>query len=133
MSASERFCTQCRHTISPRGGATPEYCPICGRSMSAATAPPRTVPYAPRGTTPADRSGKATASFVLGIFSLIVCGVVLGIIAIVLGSQARKEIDASRGRVGGRGLATAGITLGAVGIALSVGWGLLSGGLRFVL
>ncbi len=64
------------------------------------------------------KSGKAIAALVLGILSLLApFGIVLGIIAIVLGSLARKEIQADPG-LEGDGMALAGIITGAVGSVL---------------
>jgi hypothetical protein len=64
------------------------------------------------------KSGKAIAALVLGILSLVApLGIVLGIIAIVLGSLARKEIQASPD-LEGDGMALAGIITGAVGSVL---------------
>lgn len=57
--------------------------------------------------------GKATGSLVCGIISLFFAGIILGIVAIVMGMQAKKE-----GFVGGK--ATAGIVLGVIGIAGTV-------------
>src|SRR5262245_25951062 len=54
----------------------------------------------------------ATTAFVLGILSLLFCGIFTGIPAIVLGRRARREIDASGGQLGGRGTATAGLVTG---------------------
>ena len=64
-------------------------------------------------------SGKAIASLVCGIVGLIVFGPVLGTIALVMGVLARKE-TAPVGPYRGRGMATAGIVLGAVDIAFAV-------------
>jgi hypothetical protein len=64
------------------------------------------------------KSGKAIAALVLGILSLLApLGIVLGIIAIVLGSLARKEIQADPG-LEGDGMALAGIITGAIGSVL---------------
>ncbi|HYZ18667.1 MAG TPA: DUF4190 domain-containing protein [Gaiellaceae bacterium] len=78
-----------------------------------------TEPAAPTTTTttPTRTSGKAIASLVLGIICLFAFGLILGILAIVFGVQARRETEADTS-VGGRGLATAGITLGIIGIVL---------------
>jgi hypothetical protein len=63
-------------------------------------------------------SSKATAALVFGILGLVLCPFVCSIVALVLGYQARREIDRSGGAMGGRGNATAGLILGWVGIAL---------------
>lgn len=72
----------------------------------------------PVATTAAQRtSGKAIAALVLGIVSIFAFGFIAGVIAIILGVLARKEIDADPS-LGGRGLATAGLVLGIIGIVL---------------
>jgi Domain of unknown function (DUF4190) len=63
---------------------------------------------------------KAVWSLVLGILSLFCCGVVTGVIAIVLGRMAQNEIAASGGYQGGAGMAKAGFVLGIIGAVLSV-------------
>jgi hypothetical protein len=63
--------------------------------------------------------GAATAALILGICSLILCPLCAPF-AIFYGSRARKDIDASDGRLTGRGLGTAGVVLGWVAIALTV-------------
>jgi len=72
-------------------------------------------PMPPYGYPAPTQSGKATASLVLGIVSLAMCGFFAGIPAMILGSQAKKEIRAAQGRIGGEGLATAGFVTGLVG------------------
>jgi hypothetical protein len=62
-------------------------------------------------------SGRAIASLVLGIVSLFLFGVIAGVLAIVFGVQARKETQRDP-TVGGRGLATAGMILGIIGVVL---------------
>lgn len=57
---------------------------------------------------------------ILGILSLVCCGVITGIVAIVLSQQAKREIAASGGMQTGAGQAQAGFVLGIIGIALSV-------------
>ncbi len=63
-------------------------------------------------------NGKATAALVLGILGFVFCPFICSIAAVVLGYQARGEIDNSGGRMGGRSNATAGIVLGWIGLAL---------------
>ena len=79
--------------------------------------PQQQQPWQPQ-TTP----GSATASLILGICSLVVCGIICGPLALVYGNKARNEIDASGGRLGGRGMATAGIVMGWIGIGLWALW-----------
>jgi len=69
--------------------------------------------YPTPGIEPAAKtSGMAIASLVTGIFGL-------SLIAIILGFIARKQIRESMGAQSGEGLATAGIILGFVWLALS--------------
>ena len=69
-------------------------------------------------------NGKATASMVTGISSLVLswcCGLgLVGIVAVVLGVKARAEIQASRGSQDGDGMALAGIVTGAVAALLGL-------------
>ncbi|HRI97893.1 MAG TPA: DUF4190 domain-containing protein [Nocardioides sp.] len=64
-------------------------------------------------------SGRATKALVLGIVSIVFCGLFTGVPAMVLGRRAQREIDASEGRLRGRGTATAGLVTGAIGTLLS--------------
>ena len=61
---------------------------------------------------PAD--GKAVASLVLGILSLLGCGALLAIPAVILGVLARRDAERSGGRIGGAGLALGGIVTGVL-------------------
>jgi len=72
--------------------------------------PPGTAKPHPRGT----------LILVLGILSFFVCGVVLGVVAYVMGNNALKEIDRNPGAYTNRGRVNAGRICGAIGAALSV-------------
>ena len=63
---------------------------------------------------------KALWSMILGILSLVCCGLLAGIPALILGNSAQKEIAASGGAQSGEGMAKAGIILGWISIALSI-------------
>jgi hypothetical protein len=80
------------------------------------TPDPRWVQTAPTA------SGKATAALVLGVLGFVFCPIIFSVLALVFGHQGRNEIDGSGGRISGRGLATAGIILGWVGLVI---WALL--------
>jgi len=67
-----------------------------------------------------ESNGKAITALVLGICGILVCPVLLSIPALILGYQARGEIDRSGGRQSGRGMAVAGIVLGWIGVVLGV-------------
>lgn len=66
---------------------------------------------------PQHTNGLAVASLVLGIIWLYWLG---SILALIFGYTARRQIDASGGWQTGRGLATAGIVLGWIGVATLV-------------
>lgn len=63
-------------------------------------------------------SQKATWSMILGILSLLCCGL-LGIASIIMGQQAKGEIAASNGHLTGSGQAQAGFILGIVALSLT--------------
>jgi len=67
-------------------------------------------------------SGEAIAALVLGICGLCVLPLLGPVLALVFGYRARAEVDRSRGRTGGRGMAVAGIVLGWVGLAFAAFW-----------
>lgn len=69
---------------------------------------------------PQQSSSKAVVALVLGIVGLFFCQLLVGIAALVVGRNAVREIDASGGRLGGRGMATAGWILGLVDLVLGV-------------
>jgi prepilin-type processing-associated H-X9-DG protein len=93
-------------------------CPSCGRELivPVAGAP---VARAELEFEPLESrtSGKAIASLVLGLMSLV-CNIVTGLPAIILGALGLSDISRSKGRVKGRGLAIAGIALGGLGCTL---------------
>lgn len=65
------------------------------------------------GVAPSGTNGKAVAALILAIVWI---GGIGAVIAVFLGHAARREIDASGGAQQGRGMATAGIVLGWLGI-----------------
>lgn len=107
----------------PPGGSEP---PPYGGEPPSYGAPPPPPPggyggyggQPPYGASPQGTNKKAIWALVLGIGSLLCCGLIAGIPAIVLGNMAKKEIDAGNGT--GRGLATAGFVLGIIAVALSL-------------
>jgi len=62
----------------------------------------------------------AILSLISGIANYLGLWFIGAIAAIVTGYAAKNEIEKSNGRVGGLGLANAGLILGWVGIALSI-------------
>ena len=83
--------------------------------------PPPPPPSGNFGQPPAapGNSPKALWAMISGIFSLLCCGP-LGILALVLGLSAKKEIQASGGAQTGGGMATAGIVLGSLALVWMV-------------
>jgi hypothetical protein len=67
----------------------------------------------------AQQNQKALWSMILGILSLVCCGLFTGIPAIILGNMGKKEIDLAPGQTG-RGMAQAGFIMGIIGTVLSV-------------
>lgn len=63
-------------------------------------------------------SSQATASLVLGIVGLVLCGGILSPIAWYLGAQEERAIDEGRRDPGGRQTAQAGKVLGIIGTVL---------------
>ncbi len=80
-------------------------------------------------TPPAETSGKAVLSLVFGIASLLFCGAfITGIPAMILARMAKKDIQASQGRLTGEGIGTAGFVTGLIGtIVGTVGLALVAG------
>ncbi len=103
---------------NPPTGVPPE--PLPPEPPPVAPYPPN--PPAPSGpipamTPPGEKMGLSIASLVLGILSLcgsgaFICGGILGIVAIILGYLGLHSK--------GRGMAIAGIILGAIGILLTL-------------
>jgi hypothetical protein len=67
---------------------------------------------------PVSTSGKATTSLILGILSLF-CNVLAGLPALIVGLLALRDINRSRGRLGGHGLALAGVITACAGTLMS--------------
>jgi hypothetical protein len=98
--------------------------PPYGRAPYGAGYPqPGYGPYGYQGYRPA-RNGKATAAMWTGIGTLVLTfccgGGILGVVPIVLGVKARKEIRAGGGQQEGDGMALAGIITGTIAIVLSL-------------
>jgi hypothetical protein len=74
-------------------------------------------PITPAPAATSRRSSKAIASLVLSLLSWLICPIVLSIAAIVLGSQAKREIDGDPS-ITGRGMAQAGFVIGIAGLVI---------------
>ncbi len=96
------------------------YCRSCGAELAGAYFCPRCgAPAGSAGAAPEGTSGNAVASLVLGIVGLVIFPLVPSILAIVLGRSAKRDIHQRPG-LAGEGMATAGIVLGWVGVAVVV-------------
>jgi len=71
------------------------------------------------GTTGKSYNGMAIASFVLSLVGLLFCGVVLGIVAIILGAVALNGMKTSGNRQGRR-LSLAGVIIGVLDIIAGI-------------
>jgi len=105
------FCIQCGYNLS--GVAIGASCPECGRTV-APSFHSQTLPT----------SGKAIASLVLGISSIVSCmfyGVptlVCGPLAIIFARQAKGQVERGEASDASAGMATAGLICGIVGLGL---------------
>lgn len=93
-------------------------------------APPPYNPYGQPGYgAPRQDHPKAQTAMILGVLSLVCCGIFTGIPAYIMGNNALKEIHYSGGALGGEGMAKAGKILGIISIVLFVFglivWGIL--------
>lgn len=75
--------------------------------------------YAPFAPTNIPTNSLAIVSLVAGILSYVVLPFVGGIIGLITGIMARKEIKASNNTQGGDGMATVGIIISALNIVFS--------------
>jgi hypothetical protein len=128
-------CPTCSAQIDPDA----QFCPFCGTrvvkesSVSAPTIapPPLQQPYQPfdqQWTTPGQLSAtpvsvpNSTAAVVSLIFGILcwvpILPVIGAIVAVIAGHMARNEIRAANGRIGGAGMAKAGLILGYAHLAL---------------
>lgn len=107
-------------TVGDTGFAPPVPPPPPPGSRAPAAGPASTWPPPPgpaAGSQP-PTSSKATTALVLGIVSWLICPIVLSVLAMVYAQQAKREIDASAGRIGGRGRAEAALWIGATSLVV---------------
>lgn len=81
--------------------------------------PPEQPQYGYQPQLPPPDHPRAMTAMILGILGLVLCQLV-GPFAWKIGGQAMREIDASGGQLGGRGLAQAGYILGIVATVLLI-------------
>lgn len=104
----------------PPANVTPPYQAAPPGQWQGTTAPPAYgYPMAGRPNAPG-----AVAALVCGLVGIFACPFV-GIAGIVMGNKAKKEIRDSGGYYDGEGLATAGLVLGWISIALLVLWAVI--------
>jgi type II secretory pathway pseudopilin PulG len=88
-------------------------------SQQASQYPPQAQPFSGQQQSPSAQQtdGKATASLILGILSLLCLSIFAGIPAIILGHMSKANIRRSMGRLKGDGMATAGLIMGYISAA----------------
>ncbi len=98
-----------------------------GPAYSQGPAMPPPIPptgFPPVAAVKKGTSGMAVASLVMGICSFLCLPVLGSILAIILGLVARGQIKRESGRLEGKGLAAAGITLGTLSLVLILAVGI---------
>lgn len=65
-------------------------------------------------------SGLAIGSLIASILGLTALPTIGSIVGLILGYMARRRIEESMGRMGGEGMARAGIIIGWIGVGLAV-------------
>jgi type IV pilus assembly protein PilA len=110
------FCSRCGQSM-PEGATL---CAACGQQAGLADTPlaglsSQATAGMPGPPVPQKTSGMAIASLIFGILFIFFP---LSIPAVVFGHIALSQIKRSGGRLGGRGLAIAGLVLGYLGIAM---------------
>ena len=68
----------------------------------------------------APTDGLAVAALIAGIAGFFFCPIVGGVLAIIFGYMARRNISESGGRLGGDSFATAGIILGFIQLGITL-------------
>ena len=112
MPDTSPVCTQCgaeaKNAPQPQAVPQPQ---VPGWSQPGAAQPYQVAP-------PTD--GKALASMIFGIVGMLCFWGVLGIPAVILGHLGKSSISKSMGRLKGEGMATAGLVMGYLNIALGI-------------
>jgi hypothetical protein len=115
-AGSTKTCPACAEKVQ----LAAQVCRFCGYDFNAGMRPGAVA----AGAT--DTNGKAIASLVLGILWMFGLG---SLLAVILGHMAKREIDRTGGRQGGRGLAIAGLILGWLGVAGIIAFVIVTAGL----
>jgi type IV pilus assembly protein PilA len=123
---SAHFCNKCGSPLGSSAGApapaAPPFVPPAAHAPSHAPVPGALPPpHAPQYygapapyVGPTEKSGKAIGALIFGIFFFIFPSAIL---AIILGHWSLSDIRKAGGRLTGRGMGTAGMILGYMGIA----------------
>ena len=111
----------------PQGGGyppQPPYPPPQGGGYPGAYPPPPPAPYAGYAPPPVGpKNGLGIAALIVAIIGLVFCwtvvgGIILGVVAVIIGFLARGRVK--RGEASNGGVAIAGIVLGIVAIVLGL-------------
>lgn len=78
------------------------------------------TPFQPPPATSGQDQTLAIVSLVCGILSIICCGAIAGIPALITGFMAKNNADANPNQYGGRGLALAGMILGGISVFFTI-------------
>ncbi|MGC2695479.1 MAG: DUF4190 domain-containing protein [Candidatus Angelobacter sp.] len=126
MPDDSKVCPQC---ATPVEAAPPLPPPAAAQPASTSgwlNVPPAQSQYPPQAQQYGQQyqqpqtEGKATASLVFGILSIVCFGILAGIPAIILGHISRGNIRRSMGRLGGGGMALAGLIMGYFSIFITL-------------
>lgn len=88
----------------------PEFAVLFAPRVAGSTTPP---PLAAAPAAPAKTSGMAISSLVLGILGMFTCGAT-ALVGLILGIIAMTKVKRSGGKLGGNGIALAGVIVSAV-------------------
>jgi type IV pilus assembly protein PilA len=131
MPDEAKVCPQCAAPVEVAPPPPPAQQPQAQASQQATSAwlnvpaaqaqYPQAQPYAqvPQYQQQSPTDGKATASLVCGILSILCFGILAGIPAIILGHVSRGNIQRSGGRLQGGGMAMAGLILGYASLVIT--------------
>ena len=115
------FCAKCGKEMDDNA----KFCPSCGADATAQTETEQTSVQQPTYSEPAfteqaESSGTGVGAMVCGIVSLVLCwvpivGLVLGIVATILGGKGRQTLPPDK-----RGMALAGFIMGIIGMVIGI-------------
>lgn len=114
------FCAKCGKEMDDNA----KFCPSCGADATVPTVSEQPSYQQPSYDEPAyteQSSGTGVGAMVCGILSLVLCwlpivGLVLGIVATILGGKGRRTLPPDK-----RGMALAGFIMGIIGMVIGIG------------